>query len=93
MCQGSLVPELPAIFNWALSADLEQSEQVLICNTLDNDTMAGFNNVHLWAKENLVPGLGSYVGYRSGNSPKETLDQIHRRSLLFPHALGAKNVL
>lgn len=87
---GTLVPELPGMLNWVLSATDEEISDTLsernIIKSLEETRITheeSINPLVRWIREELEPGEGSYIGYKPAGRIREDLE-ISRRKALFP---------
>jgi putative DNA primase/helicase len=80
---GPLSKELPGIFNWADSIDLEKAANEVKTQFLSENTSNPFK---MWVEESLISGPGSFIGYNLNTGPKEMLE-ASRRGLLYPFYL------
>lgn len=87
--KGSLEKELPGIFNWAMASTEDEARNFLVSTAefvpslvkeLD-EAKYTFDPIGLWIKEELDPGEGSYVGFKTKTGPKGELENQRRRTL------------
>lgn len=67
--KGSFIKQLPGIFNWVYSLDLDEAREALIEGTLDERHKIS-NPLKLWIQESLEEGQGAFLGYSTRLNPK-----------------------
>jgi hypothetical protein len=80
---GTLVPELPGIYHWVQQLDLNVAKEFVVSCKVDENLMEGLNSLKDWCEECLMPGEGSYVGYKTNLSDKQ-MSEAQRRGLVYP---------
>jgi P4 family phage/plasmid primase-like protien len=80
---GPLSKELPGIFKWAVSVDLEKAANEVKTKFLSDTSV---NTFKMWVKECLIKRESSFIGYNLSIGPKEMLE-ASRRGLLYPFYL------
>lgn len=89
--EGTLAQELPGIMNWVLEMDQKEADDILqhtnskVPSLLQHSTEAAenLNPILVWVKEEVLPGRGSYVGFRMQEGPKSNVEGA-RRMALYP---------
>ena len=79
---GKLAPELPGILRWAQKIDLSEAIS-RVQNFRSDEEMGVFNPFKQWVEESLLPGEGSYVGFKTSLVFKPTGNERGRKTTTF----------